>query len=257
MFKLGFQTNHTLELLAVIVIFFLYQLSMNVSYVGLQQIFLVFGVTRSFSLRADYLVTINISTIYFTTKLLTLFATWRRIKVIRQIGIKSNTRGESAKKLQELSESFVKIRCVIVAINKCFGFNFLVRLFEFQFHCVFLLFSLYDILTYEITPTAAVFSVAGSFYFITEILFILPAIILSIAIKNEGTKLVTDFHQLQISLKHENSKFQQFELPDFETSVSCGLFKIDSKLVLSIISTILSYTIILIQFDKTDAFNKK
>jgi hypothetical protein len=161
----------------------------------------------------------------------------------------------SAEALHKSWLTFIKFQETISLINKCFGFSFAVRISEFILHNFTLTFYVYSFFANESSRSEFAFFFAMCVYVFLEASLVLPIVIVSSLIKNGVSRFGKLFneHQRLVIRCSEAIKFDDLH---GEASISCGIFEIDWKLLFWIMTTIFTYTIILIQFDMTERFSK-
>ena len=141
-------------------------------------------------------------------------------------------------------------------INICFSINIITYLFQLVFFTIFVSFGFYHYITSEDSEFSQfLMNVITLQWIIFYLLAILWVLVLSTKIKHQGKSTAFLFHQML--MKKTNSKIlkivQLSTLQFYHQSpeISCGMFKIDWPLMLTMIAAVFSYLIILIQFDSS------
>jgi hypothetical protein len=207
-----------------------------------------FKLGYSKNVKVSYIMTSKLSFFYFSTNVLPFIAVSRRIKSINKcFKIKPQTSVEAQKVLKVLSRVYIKFYDSINLFNKCFGFIVLLRTFKFILHITLFLFGVYSIIFNDSTPQFRAFFVMAGIYDFLEFVLILPLVIISSQIKKENSKFYSKFQNFQSSFGLLNSP--DLQIPSFDLSVSCGLFKVDWKFMFMVMTAVFSGLIVLIQFD--------
>lgn len=215
-------------------------------------IFVNFGLRKSFTIRTGFLLNLSFQSIYCSSCIYVLCLALRRIRLMNEI-LKQPL--SSSEALRKSCLTFIKFQETILLMNKCFCVSFVVRINEFILHNFTITFYVYCFYANESSRSAFAFFFALCVYTSLEAALVLPIVIVSSLIKSEVSKFGNLFNMHQKSLLRYSKATKLDDLYG-EASISCGIFEIDWKLLFWIVTTIFTYTIILIQFDMTERFSK-
>lgn len=199
-----------------------------------------------------YIILFCLCYTYFSTTILIFLACLTRIRSINKL---LQTKPENDTVAQMIVKKSSKLHMIfhetIKLVNKCFSFVLVLQLFNCTFHCSFVIYSLYNVLFNDLSIWTLIIFVNGLLYLTLLGSLIIPLIVVSNSIKQECLKFVTLFERFEL-IDVENfdaSCMLKVQAPFYETQISCGLFDVDWKIFFGTFVSILSNTIILIQFD--------
>lgn len=187
---------------------------------------------------------------YQITHMLIIDAVFIRFKYINLI-LENNKQDLSM--IQSIRKIHLRLCEVTASINCCYSLNLLNFFFQFTFFNIFFYFGLLHQLIYESTFEEVIFSIIIFAYVQFFFWFGAWMILHSALLKSEAEN--TEFIVLKKMLYVNDRKIlRQFVLLDFQIAhekieVSAGLFRINWTFLFSIIGTLFSYLIILLQFD--------
>lgn len=193
--------------------------------------------------------------------MLVLLAVYVRLKVVNDYMLKHIAKDQTTIEDDCRALKIVKIlHCKITEttnlINICFSLNIITYLFQLVFFTIFVSFGFYHYITSEDSEFSQFLM---NFITLQWILFYLLAIlwviVLSNKIKHQGKSTALLFHKMLMKRRNpEMLKIVQLSALQFyhqSPEISCGMFKIDWPLMLTMIGAVFSYLIILIQFDSS------
>ena len=217
------------------------------------------GISKLFTFPLIYFYACIFSMFFCTSCFLVLMAALKRIRKMNEMfEIQFQNSIQAYKIGNEISKVFIAFTKSIDLINKCLWFNFTLRIFEFVFHCVFVVFNAFTVISNDNSWSSIAFFCSGCLYTLLEASFILPLVIFSGHIGGEVSKFISSFYKLNCHLtaNFEQTKFSKLRFESIENEVSSGLFNLNWNFLFSIMSTIFSWSIIFVQFDISQIFNK-
>lgn len=201
---------------------------------------------------------------YLTTTIcymLVILAIYVRLKVVNDyikeyISKDQTTVEEDCKAITIVTILHSKITETTNLINICFSFNTVTYLFQLVFFTIFFSFGFYHyIISQNSELTQLLLNVVTLQWILFYLIGIMWVIVLSCRIKSQGNLTAVLFHKMLI--KKNNPKILKIvqlsalQFHHHSPEISCGMFKMDWSLMLTMIGAVFSYIIILIQFDST------
>lgn len=193
--------------------------------------------------RINYVLSANLLRGYAYFSGLILSAAYLRIRLINKL-IELNVGKFDENQMKEILKSFHKLCDTIKLINECFWFIFVYKIFGFLFSCVLFFFNIYDIVIKGLSQVSAAFLFSGCFSLTMELLYISMIFTFSSLVEKGCVKFESNF----VKYFSWKTNFSNFQFNNQKISISCGLFKIDWKLLFLIITSMFSYLIVIIQF---------
>jgi hypothetical protein len=228
----GVKLNHKFEYLTVSFLMLGYQITTGLLF--LYYLLVFESVVLS---QLSYFFTVYLVLCYGMYSGLILVVTHRRIRSINKI-CDDNLENCSSQDIKEVGKTFIKYQETLKLINKCFGFFYMTRKLEFLFNSLLLSFNVYKIIVNGFTTALTIFLFSGCFHITASGFYILLIFIFSSWIEKDCNQFEVNFGLIRGSTNFYDCK----------GSISCGLFKIDWKLLFLMVTTNFSYLIILIQF---------
>jgi hypothetical protein len=228
----GVKLNHNFEYLTISFVMLGYQIAM-----GLLFFYYLFVFESVVLSQLSYFYTVFLVLCYGMYSGLILVVVHRRIRSINKI-FDVNLANFSSQDIKEVGKAFIKYQETLKLINKCFGFFYMTRKLEFLFNGLLLSFNVYKIILNGFSTALTIFLFSGCFHITASGFYISLIFIFSSWIEKDCNKFEVNFGLIRRSMNFYDCK----------ASISCGLFKIDWKLLFLMVTTNFSYLIILIQF---------
>lgn len=201
-------------------------------------------------------ITYLITTICY---MLVLLAIYVRLRVVNDymkdyIAKDQTTIEDDCKAMMIVTILHAKITETTNLINICFSFNIITYLFQLVFFSIFISFGFYHYLISENSEfSQLLLNIVTLQWIVFYLLAILWVLVFSSKIKCQGNSTAILIHKMLIKKNSPKIlKIVQLSALQFyhqSPEISCGLFKIDWSLMLTMIAAVFSYLIILIQFD--------
>lgn len=220
-------------------------------------------VSMNVDLIAGLILSVNVSSYmnYVVFYIVLLFATYSIMAAIneclrKQKFMMNSSPLEHCKIVREMAILHDKVCSIAELINSCFAFNLITFLLYFVFDVILFSFGIYN---YLITPNAPIDQLIMNFITLQWIIYyfvgIFWIILIASWIKSEGKMIVKLLQELSI---HSNDvklltavQLSTMQIVHRQPTISAGLFKIDFELTTLMIGAVVSYTIILVQFESS------
>lgn len=197
----------------------------------------------------------------FSTIILVFLAVFVRAKAINKlIEIRPRTKKETQEILEESGKLYLILIDSIKLMSTYFCLILIFKIVEIGFHLSFQSFSTFSLVFYGVSDHFLTFHITGIIYLSYVLFSSVFLIIASCGIKRECSIffLLLAKYQVKSHINFRTFMTSKLETLDASTSVSCGLFAIDWKIVMTILSAVLSYSIILVQFQMSiDSMHKE
>lgn len=197
-----------------------------------------------------------ITTICYMLVLLAVYVRLRLVNdyMMKHIAKDQTTVEDDCKAMKIVKILHGKITETTNLINICFSFNIITYLFQLVFFTIFISFGFYHYIMSESSEfSQLLMNVITLQWIIFYLLAILWVLVLSSKIKHQGHLTAFFFHKMLMEKNNPKIlKIVQLSALQFyhqSPEISCGMFKIDWPLMLTMIGAVFSYLIILIQFD--------
>lgn len=203
---------------------------------------------------------IPLNNVYFLV-IMSLPMTWNVIFFIvilniywRYQSILEALRGEnSTSRLIFLIKIHDKLNAIIPALNRYFVLNVAFSLFNVLVISITNIFLIYDIITHSLEMNNFLIIVGGSSYILTSGLVIILIITYSSFINNTNDGIIATVTNTAMRFNEKKllkiSHLVILQVESTRRKISSGLFEIDWKLMLTSVSSVVAYVIVMLQFD--------
>jgi hypothetical protein len=188
-----------------------------------------------------------------------IFIVVLRIKAINKFYQKYCKTADNEKFIKNFTILQDKFCDTINLINICFAPNFIMTFGHLFLHCVLIAFSTFHLI-YSGSFIDEMFYYAGCLYMIAQGGFIVSIFYVTDFLARERNKTLRLIHKTEF-LQRKNMKTLKsiqlcvLQLKHRQPEISCGLFTVDWKFLLNIISGTFALMIVLIQFDTDEIFD--
>ncbi|KAL7015678.1 hypothetical protein ACKWTF_016594 [Chironomus riparius] len=193
------------------------------------------------------------TTLYITTQCTLMFSIRSRLKIFNEI-LKSE---KDLATFLSMSSLHIDLCELVITVNKITSFTIISTIGMSVFDTTFIFFEFYDLLICEQKDFMRILFSFCSFLVLIHFLINFFLIIIVCALtKQEGMKTINVLHdkiskEVVIWDRKTMKRYQIFliQLDHFNVNDSCGLFRLDWKVLMMFLGSVTSFLIILIQFE--------